>query len=388
MRTDCPSPARGARAAFAAALTCIATSRVSASLWESTNWALTGAASAAVGYDSNLTLSSGGPGDGYLQATPEVTLLRRNSLTDLRVNASITETDFLSDKAPRQTDYRLQGKYAFPSGPDIVPQYTASAVAQRTSEPNVYLGYRVRHDRFELNGQAFHPVSGKVGVTGTLQAFTDRFDDPTLSRNQRWLGFAGVGYEKRPGLLGSLELGFASGRSLPNRGNAADVSSREIYLTVRARGKLTPKITGNAYAGFGRVSYSGGYRNRYNLPIAGADLTWGIDPRRTLVLAAYSGADYAPDGQAVNTTRVFLSFTNVVIGHWQYVLRAGPTRTVFRREIKQSTDTAWEGAAEFSYIPSERFQVTAGVSLLKHRSDVVDRRYSRTVVSLKTSYRF
>jgi hypothetical protein len=280
--------------------------------------------------------------------------------------------------------------YAFPAAEKTVPLYKSEFVWQRTSEPDLYLGHRILHARAAFSGEGYVPVSGKLGVRGEADVYTDNFEEPTLNHNRRWRTFGGLAYEKRPGLQASLNVGFGEGRSRPNRGDISggSVRSTETYFTSRIRGELTAKITGSAYAGFGRVKYRGGYSNRYNLPVAGADLTWGIDPRRTVVLAAYSGADYAPDGQSVNTTRAFLSFTHVVIGHWQYIIRGGPTHVVFRREVRQSTDNAWEGGVEFSYTPSERFRVATAVSLGHHDSDARERRYDRTLFSLESSYRF
>jgi len=259
---------------------------------------------------------------------------------------------------------------------------------QRSSEPNQYLGRRVRHDRAAFAGEGRFPLTGKLAIRTEVDAYHDEFDDITLNENARVRAFAGLIYEKRPGLHSSINLGFGRGRSRPNDGFRRDVHSYESYLTGRIRGSITPKITGSAYAGVGEVRYRGSYRNRYALPVAGTDLTYGLDPRRTLVLAVYSGADYAPDGQAVDITRAFLSFTHVIVNRWQYILRGGPTHTVFRREIRQGTDRAWDAGAEFSYIPSARFRLGLTVSFTTQDSDAFDRGFDRTVTSLTSAYRF
>lgn len=358
-----------------------------ATLWETRDWALTGNVSTTAGYDSNITMSHDGPEDEYIQLQPQVTLLRRNSETDFHTDLSLVGTDFLHGRQTSQTDVNFSSVFAYPSGPDLIPRYTSSLTWQRTADPNPYLGHRVRHARGEFAAEAFAPISGKLGARGEVDGYVDNYVGPTFNHNQHWRIFGGLTYEKRPGLEGSANIGYAEGKSQPNSGQPA-IRSTETYVTAKARGTLTAKLTGSVYAGFGQVEYKGGYQNRENMPVAGADITWGIDPRRTLVLAAYSGADYAPDGQAVNTSHAFLSFTHVVIGRWQYILRGGPTHTVFRREIRQSTDDAWEGGVEFAYIPSQKFRVSTGLTGRTQDSDMSDRRYDRVLFSVGSSYRF
>lgn len=360
------------------------------SLWENPNWALTGTLAGAVGYDSNLTLSRNGPSDTYIQARPQLRMARRNSSTDLHALLGLTSTEFLHGRQPTQTDLRFTAGYGYPFGPDIPSRYTSKFSWQRTSEPDQYLGQRVRHDRAEISGEGYFPLSGKLGLRGEVDAYHDKYKDQALNTNSRVRAFTGLAYELRPRLQTSFNVGYAEGRSRPRRTDlmGRPVNSEEIYFTARARGEITAKITGSVYAGMGRVRYDGGYTNSYNLPVAGADLTWGLDPRRTVVLAGYSGADYAPDGQAVDTSRAFLSYTHVIVGQWQYILRGGPTRTVFRREVRQSTDTAWEGGVEFGYTPSDRFRVSFGIVGSRHKSDVRERQYERTAFSLDSTYRF
>ncbi|WP_414663034.1 hypothetical protein [Horticoccus sp. 23ND18S-11] len=359
-------------------------------IWQSQDWALTGKLSGATGYDSNLTLARDGPGDMFVQARPELSFLRRNSGTEFHVDTAITASEFINGRQPGQTDLLFSATYGYPFAPDVFPLYRSIVAWQRTSEPDQYLGQRVQHDRASITGEGFVSLSGKLGLRGDVDAYVDEYEERTLNSNSRWRAFAGLAYEKRPGLQTSVNLGFARGRSRPNGRElgAAPVRSNEFYFTGKFRGEITPKITGNAYAGVGHVRYKGGYTNRYTLPVAGADLTWSVNPRRTVVLAAYSGADYAPDGQAVDTGRAFLSLTNVIVGSWQYTLRGGPTRTVFRREVKQSTDYSWEGGTEFAYAPSNRFRVGLGLMAGTHDSDVRERQYNRYVFTLDSSYRF
>jgi hypothetical protein len=360
------------------------------SLMESRNWAVTGDITTAAGYDTNLTLTRDGPDDAYVQARPRFSVGRRNSSSDFHVDASATGTLFINDRQPKQSDYLAGVTYAYPFAENVVPLYKSNVSWARTSEPDQYLGRRIRHNRASASAEGYLSLSGKLGLRGEADVYDDDFDATIYNRNRRWRTIGGVAYSLRPRLQSSLNVGYAEGRSRPNLSDAGlrSVRSEEVDVTARFRGEITSKITGSLYFGYGEVRYKGGYSNRYGLPVAGADLTWGIDPRRTVVLACYSGTDYAPDGQAVDNTRAFLSFTHVIIGHWQYIVRGGPTRMVFRREVRQSTDTAWTGGLEFAYTPSDRFRVAAGVNATHHQSGVRDRQYDQGIFSIESTYRF
>ncbi len=376
--------------ALSLGLCILAASGAHASLWSNQDWSLGGAIDGGAGYDSNLTLSHNGPGDGYIKATPELTFTRRDSLTDLHAHASITETDFIDRAVSSETDYYIGAAYSYPNVENVIPIYHAETSWVETAEPNQYLGRRVKHDVFTLTGEGYVPLFSKIGLRGHATVYSDEYKDPTLNNNEHGEAFLGLALQQRPGLEYSLNVGFAGGDSTPRRTEiyGPAVRSTEGYFTAQIQGEITPKLTGKAYAGFGVVDYTGGYSNRYNLPVGGSDLTWSIDPRRTVVLAVYSGAEYAPDGQSVNTTRAFLSFTNVIVGAWQLILRGGPTHSVFRREVLQSKDNALEGDVEFSYRPSERFRVAVALSEEGHTSDVLVRKYDRTAVSVHTYYKF
>ncbi|HEY1763694.1 MAG TPA: outer membrane beta-barrel protein [Opitutaceae bacterium] len=378
------------RTAITAALAMSSVTAALASLWESPDWAVVGTMSASAGYDSNLTLVRDGPSAYLFVANPYLTLTRRNSDTDFEVSGGVTETDFADSSLPLETDIALNALYAYPTGNNVIPIYKLSTSWVRSSQPNEFLGQRILNDVFTVSGEGYLTLTGKLGIRANGEFQSATFDSESLNDSDRGQVFAGLAYEKGPETQVSVNLGTAIGRSIPNdpARSVSNVRSTEYYVTARVEGQITDKVSGSAYGGFGEVSYNGGYSSRNSLPVAGADLTWGIDPRRTLVLAAYSGADYAPDGQAIETTRAFLSFTHVIIARWQYILRAGPTYTVFSRQTRQRTDTVLDCGAEFAYQPSDRFRVYVGVSYTSHDSTSYAYQFQHEIVSLGSSYRF
>lgn len=378
------------RTAITAALAMSSATTALPSLWENPDWAVVGTMSASAGYDSNLTLVRDGPSAYLFVANPYLTLTRRNSDTDFEVSGGVTETEFAGSSLPLETDIAVNALYAYPTGTNVIPVYKLYASWVRSSQPNEFLGERILNDLLTVTGEGYLTLTGKLGIraNGEFQATT--FDSESLNDSDRGQVFVGLAYEKGPQTQISINFGSAIGRSIPNdpaRG-VSNVRSTEYYVTARIEGQITDKISGSAYGGFGEVTYSGGYSNRNSLPVAGADLTWGIDPRRTVVLAAYSGADYAPDGQAIETTRAFLSFTHVIIDRWQYILRAGPTYTVFSRQTRQRTDTVFDCGAEFAYQPSDRFRVYVGVSYTSHDSTSFAYQFQHEIASIGSTYRF
>ncbi|MBK9991595.1 MAG: outer membrane beta-barrel protein [Verrucomicrobia bacterium] len=359
-------------------------------LWQSTDWAVTGTLDGAVGYDSNLTTSHDGREDFFVVAKPFVTLLRRNSSTDFRVNGGVANTQFINGRQPAQTDLKFDAIFAYPNADNVIPVYRLDGSWQKSTQPNQYLGERVEYKHTTLRSEGYIPLTGKLGLRGTAEYEADDYDKEKLNRNDRSEVFVGLAYKRGIRTELSTNIGAANGRSRPNDEARVEskVRSTEYYITARLLGELTPKITGSVYGGFGRVRYRGGYENTDYLPVGGADLTWGFDPRRTLVLAVYSGARYAPDGLAVNSTRAFLSFTHVIINRWQYIVRAGPTHSVYSRKTRERTDDSWDGGVEFIYRPSERFRVSLSVNYTNQKSGISAYDFDRNVISLGASYHF
>jgi len=375
------------------ALLCLLCSAAGArgSIWESPAWAVTGTLDGAIGYDSNLTASHDGPEDFYAVAKPYLTFLRRNSSTDFRVNGGVTQTEFYNHRQPTETDLAFDTILAYPNAADnLIPIYRAEASWQRSSQANPYLGERVLVEQAALQAEGYLPLTGKLGIRGATDFHTENYEETRLNNNSRGEANIGLTYHRIAQTEISINLGAAYGHSKPNDSARveSDVNSSEYYLTTRLRGEITAKITGSVYGGFGLVDYTGGYVKRNSLPVGGADLTWGVDPRRTLVLAAYSGAQYAPDGLAVTITRAFLSFTHVIINRWQYSVRVGPIHSVYGREARERTDDAWDAGTEFTYRPSDRFKVSLSFNYTRQNSNIRGGEFERDITSIGASYHF
>ena len=91
-------------------------SPAAASIWEWPDWALTSNLSGSTGYDSDLTLSNGGPGDFFVQASPSLSLLRKNSSSDIEFTGNLSSTDFLDNKEPQHTAARYVLLSLLPGG--------------------------------------------------------------------------------------------------------------------------------------------------------------------------------------------------------------------------------------------------------------------------------
>ena len=358
------------------------------SIWESPDWALTSNLAASVGYDSDLTLSNNGPADSFVQASPSLTLQRKNSSSNIEFMGDVTETDFLDDKEPRHTDYKFVASYDYPKADNVVPIFDASAQWTQVTEANEWLGLYVEHDRGSASVDGFLPVTGRLGIRATADYTLDNYILSRLNDYRNGRLFVGLAFQKDSGTEVSLNVGGALGSSTPNDEAlfGGPVHSKEESVTTRIQGAITPKVSGSAYVGFSHVSYSGAYSDRENLPIGGADLTWGVTTRTTIVLAAYSGADFSPDGQSVRTTHSFLSFTHVIVDQWQITVRGGPMYSVFSRTVQLNTYTLWDFSAGLSYQPSTRFHVDLGFAYNHQNSDALNNQFQREAVTLGVSY--
>jgi hypothetical protein len=361
-----------------------------ASIYETPNWALIGNLGASASYDSDLTLLRGGPSGYLLTASPSLDISRHGSDTDVKIDGGVTQTEFLSGGQPNETDLNFDSLVQYPNADNAIPIYKLEASWVKSSEPNEFVGERVKNELLSLAAQGFKSLGGELGIRLSGEYDSARFLSPELNDNTRAIAVVGLAYQRDPRTEFSVNFGAVLGHSTPNDPTRADsnVRSKEYDLTVRATGQITDKITGSFYGGIGEVNYSGGYSSRNFLPVAGADLTWGIDPRRTLVLAAYSGATYSPDGEAIQTTHAFLSYTDVVISGWQFTIRVGPTHTVFERQVELRSDNGWDVGTEFAYQPSTRIKVALDINYTHRDSTILIYELDHKVVSLGATYSF
>jgi len=360
------------------------------SLWESNGWQLTDILAGSTGYNSNLTLSHDGPGDEFLIVNPTVTLARRNSSTQLQLTGGATQTEFLHNRQPSETDLNFDAIYAYPNADNVIPIYRVEATWLRTSQPESFLGERVQNQQLTITGTGFLPLTGKLGLRGTADYASIRYNSASLNDDQRADAFVGLAYQRNPQNEISINVGSALGTSTPNSAGAgnSDVHSREYYVIGKITGEITPKITGDANIGLGWVDYSGAFTNHISLPLGGADLTWAIDPLRTMTLNASSAATYAPDGSIAEITSASLSFSDQIADNWECSVSAGPTHSSYSREVHQRTDLAWAFGTEFAYQPSVRFRIYLDVDYTDQRSDLNDFTYGQDIISLGSAYRF
>jgi hypothetical protein len=360
-----------------------------ASIWEDPDWAVTSALAASSGYDSDLTESHDGPADYFVQANPSLTLLRKNSSSDIEFTAGFTATDFIDNREPAHIDYSLTGQYYFPKAENVLPVFDVNASWAKITEANTWLGLYVEHLRGSVSADGYLPIAGKLGIRATADYTLDDYPLERLDYYDNGRLFVGLAFDRDSGTEISLNIGGALGSSTPNDEAVygGTVYSKQLFVTTRIQGQITPKISGSAYIGYSDDIYTGAYDNRYNLPIGGADLTWGVTTRSTFVLAAYSGADFTPNGQSVRTTRSFLSFTHVIVEQWQITVRAGPSYSDLSRTVHQSSDNFWVLGSEVAYQPSTRFRVALGFEYDHQTSDVSINQFQREAVTLSASYK-
>jgi hypothetical protein len=367
------------------------------SLWETPDWALLGTLNGSVGYDSNLTLERGGPSAVEIIANPVLALERHNSDTSFDVIGGVTDTEFADSNLPFESDFSFGANYSYPKADNtdpkglvIIPIFEASASWVRSSQPNEFLGARVPYDLTTLMADGYVTLTGKLGIRGTgeLQSYT--YNSTALNDTYLGQGSVGLAYSETSDTQVSLNLGTVIGHSIPNDpvNTVSNVRGTEIDVTARIQGQVTDKITGSAYGGFGSVRYTGGYATSTDLPVAGADLTWGIDTRRTLALGAYTGEVYSPNGEASESSHAFVSFTDVIINEWELDVLTGPERFEYGRQVSLRTDEGWNSSVGFAYSPSKRFRVSLSLDYYYQTSTVTAFKYAHEILTLGASYQF
>src|ERR1035437_8239851 len=228
---------------------------VNGSLWESRNWALTGNLNGSAGYDPTPTVSHDGLGYAFVQASPSLTRARRDSNTDLRFEGGATTTIFVNNRLPAQTDLMLEAMYAYPAADSLIPLGRIDASWLRSAQPDVYLGERIRIEQLTGNTEGYLPVTGKLGVRGTINYIGKDYDSTALNQSRHGEAFLGLAYarDRRTGISSNFGAGLGSSQPNDPLRVADDVRSHEYYFTTRLQGQLTAKLSGHVFAGLGSV---------------------------------------------------------------------------------------------------------------------------------------
>jgi len=361
---------------------------VSASVLENAGWALLSSVELAAGYDSNLDFTRDSLGSAYASLSPSLSLRRKNSGASLDTTVTLDGTRFARKEVGSQLDWRLQSNLAYPYTDDGFPRTTASLSWQRFTAANQWLGERVHFDQGAAQVQSKVISSERTGLVVGLSGSQTTPPDKQLNKSQTGRASVALSYDLSPKTELSLTYLAGLGNSITQAPGALSVKSRQQTLGLQARGELFGKLSGTAMAGISRISYRDAYQRTDTQPYAKINLTWELDPRRSLIWLAELDADFSPEGESVLTRESSLRYKQQMSGPWSWSVIAGTAVLDYWRQTFIRRDTVAHGGAQLECSVSEGFSFVLSVQARKQWSTFERFDFTRTLTETSVTYKF
>ncbi len=359
-----------------------------AALWESPHWALLGNVSGTGGYDSNLTLSHEGEGSGFATLEPEFVFERISSATKLEFSGKVVGTHFFDKDQDSQFEPSFSVEYEYPDWKDNLPRLTGSASWNRSTTGDASVGNRISAAYTHVNFGGRFFSTGKIGLSAEASYAGVDYQGNRFVTHQLGTISIGAGYEPNQLAEYSLNLVSSYGETAPSQLIAGRVKNWEEGLTLRVRGKLSPKVTGSIYAGAAAVKYTGSFSRSDGLPLGGGEIGWHLTPGGWIYGGLDFGADYSPDGQSLEIHRVSLRYQQTIFQAWRCEFRTSPGRTLYYRQTKLREDRIFSTGVAVIYEPSTRFLIRTGYEFTKQDSNVLFANFDRHLATTRVAYRF
>lgn len=356
-------------------------------VWQSPNWAVGSTLAAETGYDGNLYLRNGASDGTYAAAEAGLRLFRRQSLTRLELTAALRALEFISGDAEGSIDPSLQLLYRYPFDNEVrAVQEIRAGISSRT-RANADTGTRLRSVQSNLNWQGRVLPTGKLQLVGRLGYNRTAFDTEENDWNDNLNAGATLDLFSNDRRDIGIGYDYSQARAQSDIGNTTD-SRRSHAITLRGRGEILPKVTGDFYVGADQAKYSGECDCTDWAAIAEASLAWRMTERRRLALLLDRHTYYSPTGDVVGFSAVGLEFTQQIAGG--FTGRAGIefTESRFENRITPRHDEATRFRAGLGYNLTTRLSAALDVDVTRQDSTEERFTYNRTAVQARLSTTF
>ncbi|RME73338.1 MAG: DUF560 domain-containing protein [Verrucomicrobia bacterium] len=363
----------------------------SASLWESSSWALTGDLAAELAYDSNIFGRADGDSDVSLTATPALHWKRKGSVTRLDIDLSADFRHFFEYDDQDAIDPSLRITYRYPETEETLTSHQIDFVAESRSSVNLNVGDRTSWET--LRGVWFGTLrdTGKTQVLGRVGSeYVDYSDWGT--KNLDFFAGLGLGWLRTELMQLYVNYDFEYEDVTSTRSGVLDSDRTSHGINFGVRGELSPKMEGSANFGVRNIRFSGGINRSGWDWFADADLTWRLHERQSFSITASRRNRFDPNGNPYNDTYFRLSMYqgittslsgNIGIG-WSsfgYIDDEGNIS-------EERRDDMFQVSASLNYRPSARFEADCRIEWYNKDSNSEIYTFNRTRLSLRASYHF
>jgi opacity protein-like surface antigen len=379
-------PGLGRRWLFGLAFACTVKAR--AALWESPLWALSGQATATIGYDSNLFAINDGAGDAFAQFRPSLILSRKDSLLDFDTEVWNNWTGFLRETANDSSDPGISMKLSYPANVSTLPTEYAEVHWIRTTEADTDVGQRVSQDDLlaKYEGDLFD--FAKTSILGRFSFNRDEYLGAAFSTNETGSAGATAAYSLNDLFKAGVGYDLTVGRSEANASGLAALDQTEQGVTFQMEGEFTPKVTGKASVGAAFSDYTGAFVRSEWDTVASAAVSWEPRDRLVIELEAQRAPSFNTDGNIDLASTLRLGIRQELPNGFAVSADINGGRTSYEPSTPDRTDTIEGAGAGLDYNLTGKLTVSVAYSWTRQNSDIMQFTYRRQLVTGRMVYKF
>lgn len=350
------------------------------------NWYIKHNLEAVIGYDSNVYgANTGDVDDGFGTVSYRITTGRAQSLTQLDLMGEVASTWFFNEHDANSVDGAVQLNFAYPRDHEEGSYWEGEAFWRSQTDVERTLRDRIRRETYGLAFTGEWTPSPKLIFSGGADArVTDR-SNAGYSTNRVARFTAGVGHSWIPERRWFLEYNLELGEADPFQGQSTDSVSHIVGL--RLRGRILPKVTGTALAGYEHSSFTG----REDMTASGfsgaADVRWESSPYLTVRLSGRRQTEFSPSGAVTRRTTATLGIDRAFGPAFTLLADISPDRLHYDREDDRQDDILNIGVG-LRYRRTSRFFALLHVAWGMIDSNLPQNDAEQTVISLRSGLEF
>ena len=352
-------------------------------------WRTIQESAAAVGFDSNIYGSASDElADGFLALSHGITVGRKNSLTRMDLSGNVASTWYLSEHDANILDGGLAFNAGYPNDSEDVSFWKAAAYWRTQHEIDYRVAQRLQTVSYGTSISGEWLSSPKLGFTGNIEA---RVKDRTKAgyntfRNLR--AGLGISHAWRPERRWNAEYALELGETEPRASRSDKTTSVSHILGIRARGRLLPKVTGDAFVGIRNSTFSGAYNFSDTGPTALVNITYKASAQLTANIGAFRHYQFSANGDATQYTALTFDMKRNFARGFSITATVSPAINSYSYADGTRRDQIWTLAAAVDYARTNRFHAGFSTTWFSNHSDESGYNASRALVRFYSGLRF
>jgi hypothetical protein len=367
---------------IALAMLCLFSSAAAsfASIWQSSDWALTSTDEAGLGYDSNLFARHDGDGDGYAEIFPSLLLKRLKSYTDMEITFAVKSTNYFTRTDLNSFDPSLDLEIRYPYDEFVFPTQQFDVRASRSTIVDGDIGGRLRAQDLSTRWEGNIAASEKTILQGRAEVHQTDYLTQGYSDNE----FATAGLTLAYVENQNLELGagydYKYAVSRPSDSSLSRTYLSQNLVSIRGRGDFLPKVSGFVTVGVADSAYTGEVSQSYVDVEGEIGIVWVVTERGKFTLKANRESYFSPSGSEYITTNFGPEWTEELATEYFATVGADFQQTLNRFAVGSRTDHAYGGHLELTHSITDRYAAALTIRYITQDSPQLVYNYDRATV--------